>query len=88
MFPSVFDRLVMLGIMAGMDQKGFFKFVDIPFVPQRQILMVQTIQQTTEFPQLLYVSGGRCLFCAGRACHATALKTVGILQLPFIADGF
>ena len=31
--------------------------VDIPFVPQTQILMVQTIQQTTEFPQLQY-------FCA------------------------
>ena len=34
--------------------------VDIPFVPQTQILMVQTIQQTTEFPRLLYVSVGRC----------------------------
>ena len=32
-FPSVSGRLEMLGIMAGMDQKGFFKFVDIPFVP-------------------------------------------------------
>ena len=31
-----------------------------PFVPQRQILMVQTLQQATEYPQLLYVSGGRC----------------------------
>ena len=51
-------------IMAGMDQKGFFMFVDIPFVPQTQILMVQSIQQTTEFPQLLYVSGGRCPCCA------------------------
>ena len=47
---DVFGRLVMLGIMAGMEQKGFFKFVDIPFVLQTQILMVQTIQQTTEFP--------------------------------------
>ena len=36
------------------------KFVDIPFVPQTQILMVQTFQQTTEFPQLQYFSGGRC----------------------------
>ena len=40
----------MYGIMAGMDQKGFFKFVDIPFVPQSQILMVETFQQTTEIP--------------------------------------
>ena len=36
------------------------KFVDIPFVPQTQILMVQTFQQTTEFPQLQYFPGGRC----------------------------
>ena len=77
-FPSVSGRLVMLGIMAGMDQKGFFKFVDIPFVPQRQILMVQTIQQTTEFPQLLYVSGGRCPCCAGRACHAALVSTTAV----------
>ena len=39
-----------------------------PVVPQRQILMVQTILQITEFSQLLYVSGGRCPCCAGRAC--------------------
>ena len=51
---SLVRRPMMLGIMAGMDHKGLFKFVDIPFVLQRQILMVQTIQQTTEFPQLLY----------------------------------
>ena len=37
-----------------------FKFVDVPFVPQTQILMVQTFQQTTEFPQLQYFRGGRC----------------------------
>ena len=43
-----------------------------PFVPQRQILMVQTLQQTTEYPQLLFVSGGRCSCCAGRACHAVS----------------
>ena len=43
-----------------------------PFVPQRQILMVQTLQQTTEYPQLLYVSGGRCPCCAGPACHAVS----------------
>ena len=40
------------------------KVVDIPFVPQRQILMVHTILQTTQFPQLLYVSGGQCPCCA------------------------
>ena len=38
-----------------------------PVVPQWQIFMVQSVQQTTEFPQLLYVSGGRCPFCAGCA---------------------
>ena len=74
-FRNVFGRLVMLGIMAGMEQKGFFKFVDIPYVLQTQILMVQTIQQTTEFPQLLNVSGGRCPCCAGRSCHAALVST-------------
>ena len=47
-----------------------------PVVPQRQILMVQTVQQTTEFPQLLYVSGRRCPCCAGRACHAVLTALV------------
>ena len=47
-----------------------------PFVPQRQILMVQTLQQTTEYPQLLYVSGGRCSCCAGRACHAVSTALI------------
>ena len=68
----------MHGIMAGMDQKGFFKFVDIPFVPQSQTLMVQNIQQTTEFPQLLYVSGGRCPCCAGCAPHAALVSTTAV----------
>ena len=77
-FPSVFGRLVMLGIMAGMDQKGFFKFVDTAFVPQKQILMVQSILQTTEFPQLLYVSVGRCPYCAGRACQAALVSTTAV----------
>ena len=40
--------------------------VVIPFVPQTQILMVQTIQQITEYPQLQYVSGARCPCCVGR----------------------
>ena len=67
LFPSVSGRLVMLGIIAGVDQKGFFQFVEIPFVPQTQVLMVQTIQQTTEFLQLLYVSGWLCwLRCTSR----------------------
>ena len=52
--------------------------VDIPFVPQTQILMVQTIQQTIEFPQLLYVSGGRCPCCAGRSCHAVLVLTTAV----------
>ena len=47
-----------------------------PVVPQRQILMVQTIQQITEFPQFLYVSGRRCPCCAGRACHAVLTALV------------
>ena len=47
-----------------------------PVVPQRQILMVQTIQQITEFSQLLYVSGGRCPCCAGRACHAVSTALI------------
>ena len=47
-----------------------------PVVPQRQILMVQIIQHTTEFPQLLYVSGGRCPCCAGRAGHAVSTALV------------
>ena len=68
----------MLGIMAGLDQKCFFKFVEFPFVPQRQILMVQSILQTTEFPQLLYVSGGRCHCCAGRACQAALVSTTAV----------
>ena len=51
-------------------------FVDIPFVPQTQILMVQSIQQTTEFPQLLYVSGGRCPCCVGRVLVTMRLGCV------------
>ena len=78
-FLLVSCRLVMLGIMAGMEQKGFFKFVDIPFVPQTQILRVQTIQQTTEFLQLLYVSGGRCTCCIiGRAYYAALVSTTTV----------
>ena len=41
--------------------------VDILFVPQRQIPMVLTIQQTTEIPQLPFVFWCRCHCCAGRA---------------------
>ena len=72
----------MLGIMAGMEQKGF-KFVDIPFVLQTLILRVQTIQQTIEFLQLLYVSGGRCTCCVGRAYHAALVSTT-----TFCAQGW
>ena len=57
-YPSVFGRLVMLGITAGMDQKGYIKFVDVPFVAQRQIPMVLTTQQTTEISQLPFFSDG------------------------------
>ena len=41
-------------------QLQFMMVVDIPFVPQTKFIMVQTIQQTTEFPQLQYFPGGRC----------------------------
>ena len=40
--------------------------------------MVQTIQQTTEFPQLLYVAGCRCPCCAGRAGHAALVSTTAV----------
>ena len=55
-------------ILAGMDQimvqtaetvvvpqLQSIQVVDIPFVPQRQFPMVQTIQQTTEIPQMPFV---------------------------------
>ena len=41
-------------------QLQFMMVVDILFVPQTQFLMVQTVQQTTEFPQLQDFPGGRC----------------------------
>ena len=50
--------------------------VDIPFVPQTQILMVQTIQQTTEFPQLQYFSGA----CVGRAVFAMCVFTAPVAE--------
>ena len=53
-FASLVRRPMMLGILAGMDLKSVFMFVDIPFVLQRQILMVQTFLQTIDFPQLLF----------------------------------
>ena len=40
--------------------------------------MVQTIQQTTEFPQFLYISGGRCPCCAGCARHAAHVSTTAV----------
>ena len=98
-FSSLVRRSMMLGIIAGMDQKGSFKFVDIPFVLQRQILMVQSFQQTTEFPQLLYVSGCRCSCCAGRAgslpCRdaeadshgQVCWRTIEISQLQYAPGG-
>ena len=56
--------------------------VDIPFVPQ--ILMVQSIQQTTEITQLLF--DFRC--CAGRACHARGGAAVAasstVMDVPVI----
>ena len=43
------------------------KAVDIPFVTQKLIPTVQTIQQIIEILHLLFVLGGRCPCCAGRA---------------------
>ena len=51
----LFRQARMLCIMAGVAQMGFFKFVDIPFVAQRQIPMVQTFLQTTVIPKLPFV---------------------------------
>ena len=68
MFPSGVAKPKMLRILAGMDQfmvqaaetvvvpqLQSIQVVDIPFVPQRQFPMVQTIQQTTEIPQMPFV---------------------------------
>ena len=44
-----------------------FLVVDIPFVLQWQISMVQTIQQIIGIPLSLFVFGGRCPRYAGRA---------------------
>ena len=41
---------MMLGVMARMYQEGFFKFVDIPIVLQKQILMVQSFCRPQSFP--------------------------------------
>ena len=47
-------------------------------------LMVQSIQQTTEFPQLLYVSGGRCpCFVGCAASDAPRLCSSWLLQAKF-----
>ena len=66
--------------------------VDIPFVPQRQIPMVQTIQQTTDTPQLLFVfrwsfSGGRCPCCAGRVPYCDTAIVPKIHQLALDSQG-
>ena len=65
MFPSGVAKPKMLSILAGMDQimvqtaetvvvpqLQSIQVVDIPLVPQRQFPMVQTVQQTTEIPQM------------------------------------
>ena len=62
----------------------------LPFVPQKQNLMVQTFQQTTEIPQLLF--DGRCPRYAGvqslRCCRGEDLCTpqlqLGLFLRPFI----
>ena len=46
---------------------GSLLVVDIPFVPQWQISMVQSIQQIIEIPLSPFVFGGRCPRYAGRA---------------------
>ena len=79
-FPLVSGRLVMLGIMAGMEQKGF-KFVDIPFVQQRQFPLVQTIHQTTEILQLLFdFRWSMPLLCGSCSFSCAAVET--FLALP------
>ena len=68
--------------------------VDIPFVPQRQILLVQTTQQTTEIPQLLFDfrwslpllcrSCWPCPLLSTTGAQAQTLqKTVDVPQLQF-----
>ena len=98
-FSSLVRRPMMLGIMAGMYQKSLFTFVDIPIVLQKQILLVQSFLQTTEFPQLLYVPGCRCSCCAGRVgslpcryAEADSLgqacwRTIEISQFQFAPGG-
>ena len=52
-----------------------------PSVPRRQILMVQTLQQTTEYPQLLYVSSGRCPCCW--SCLSCRLNGIDMYMAGF-----
>ena len=48
--------------------------VFLPFVPQRQISMVQTVQQTQRFLRCRSFLGGRCPCCADFAVHRLFLS--------------
>ena len=54
LYPTTGALWFRLQKTAESPQLQFMMVVDIPFVPQTQILMVQIIQQTIEFPQLQY----------------------------------
>ena len=85
LFPTTCALWFRLQKTAESPQLQFMIVVDIPFVPQTQILMVQTIQQTTEFPQLQYFLGGRC--SCWQLCIffvAVCVKTVEIPQLRLV----
>ena len=76
-FPSLFRWPERPGVMAGMDQKDSNVANSLqgrrhPVVTQRQILMVQTVQQTLEIPQLQFVAR-----CSLSACQ------VLVVPVPF-----
>ena len=80
---------VMFGIMAGMDQRGQLcceMVVDIPFVPQKMIPMVQTILLKLEIPQVLYVSwSSMSLLCGSCKFSGAAVeKTFVLPQLQLV----
>ena len=69
---------------------SFLIVVNISFVKQRQILMVQTVWRTIETSQLQYASDRRCPCCACRAAfwwcpdvQKTVVSTVACSCSPF-----
>ena len=65
---------------------SFSTIVDIPFVTQRQILMVQAVWRTIETSQLQYASDRRCPCCAGRTgfwwCPDVQKTVVSTVAVP------